>query len=100
VLLREMKIAGILGFGYGVLLTVASQFIGGLPASAPLVIGVSIFLIMILAAAVGSFLPMICARISVDPTIATGPFLTSLMDILGMVVYFELVKHFLPGPTS
>jgi len=51
---------------------------------------------MILAAAIGSFLPMICARISVDPTIATGPFLTSLMDIVGMVVYFELIRLLMP----
>ncbi|HZE88221.1 MAG TPA: magnesium transporter [Verrucomicrobiae bacterium] len=98
VLLREVQIAGILGAVYGVVLSVASYFfLGDIPFRAAPVIGASIFLIMILAAAVGSFLPMVCARISVDPTIATGPFLTSLMDILGMVVYFEMVKHFLPA---
>src|SRR6266850_2035028 len=96
VLFREMRIAGILGIGYGVLLSGASYFLPELPPTAAAVIGASIFLIMILAAAIGSFLPMICARISVDPTIATGPFLTSLMDIVGMVVYFELIRLLMP----
>jgi magnesium transporter len=95
VLLREMRIAGILGIGYGLLLSAVSLFMGDVPQQFAIVIGASIFIIMVLAAAVGSFLPMICARISVDPTIATGPFLTSLMDILGMVVYFELTKLYL-----
>jgi len=97
VLVREMGIAGILGIGYGALLSGAAYFLHDVPQLTGLIIGLSIFLIMVLAAAVGAFLPMICARVSVDPTIATGPFLTSLMDILGMVVYFELVKHFLAG---
>jgi magnesium transporter len=97
VILRETRIAAILGVGYGVLLSVVSVFLpwGHLPPRAPFVIGGSICAIMILAAAVGSFLPMLCARISVDPAIATGPFLTSLMDILGMVVYFQFVDYFL-----
>jgi len=95
VLLREIRIAGILGLGYGAVLWLASFYFEELPPLAGPVIGTSIFLIMILAAAMGSFLPMVCARISVDPAVATGPFLTSLMDILGMVVYFALIDLFL-----
>jgi magnesium transporter len=97
VIWRETRIAGILGLLYGGVLWIASFFLPELPPMAGLVIGTSICAIMILAAAVGSFLPMLCARISVDPTVATGPFLTSLMDILGMVVYFQLVTLFLPN---
>jgi magnesium transporter len=94
---RETRIAGILGLGYGALLWVASFFWSDLPPLAGPAIGSSICAIMILAAAAGSFLPMLFARLSVDPAIATGPFLTSLMDILAMIVYFRLVDLFLPN---
>ncbi len=90
VLLREVRIAGALGVSYGALLWLASLWIPALPPMTGLVVGSTICAIMILAAAVGSFLPMLLARMSLDPAIATGPFLTSVVDILGIVVYFQL----------
>jgi magnesium transporter len=95
VLWREIRIAGILGIGYGVLLWVASFVVPSLPALSGVVIGSSICAIMILAAAVGAFMPMLFARAGLDAAIATGPFLTSLIDLVGMLVYFELVQTFL-----
>jgi magnesium transporter len=38
---------------------------------------------------------MLLARISLDPAIATGPFLTSVVDVLGIVVYFQLALYLL-----
>jgi magnesium transporter len=95
VLLREIRIAGILGLGYGALLWAASLAVPGLPAITGFVIGASICTIMILAAGLGSFLPMLLARISLDPAIATGPLLTALVDIVGILVYFQMVMTFL-----
>ncbi len=95
VLLREIRIAGILGLSYGALLWAASLWIPSLPHLTGLLVGSTICAIMILAAAVGSFLPMLLARISLDPAIATGPFLTSAIDILGIVVYFQLALSLL-----
>jgi magnesium transporter len=95
VILREIRIAGILGVVYGLLLWLASLLIPGIPPVVGLIIGASICVIMLMAAAVGSFLPMLFARVSLDPAIATGPFLTSLVDILGIMIYFLLVTLFL-----
>ncbi len=95
VLWREMRIAGILGIGYGVLLWVASVVVPTLPALSGVVIGSSICAIMILAATVGAIMPMLFARAGLDAAIATGPFLTSLIDLMGMLVYFQLVQTFL-----
>lgn len=95
VLFREIRIAGILGAAYGLALWGASFVLPNLPPLSGLVIGSSIFAIMITAAAVGSILPMLCARASLDPAIATGPFLSSLIDLLGILVYFQLVDTLL-----
>ena len=45
---------------------------------------------MIIAAAVGTSVPLILHRLNIDPAIATGPFVTTAVDILGLLFYFWL----------
>jgi magnesium transporter len=45
---------------------------------------------MIIAAAVGTCVPLIMHRLDIDPAIATGPFVTTAVDILGLLFYFWL----------
>ena len=45
---------------------------------------------MIIAAAVGTSVPLVLHRFNVDPAIATGPFVTTSVDILGLLFYFWL----------
>ena len=95
VFLREIRIAGILGLGYGLLLWAGTLLVPDLSVYAGLILGSGICAIMMLAAGIGSLLPMLLARLSLDPAIATGPLLTSLVDVCGIVVYFQLVVTFL-----
>jgi magnesium transporter len=50
---------------------------------------------MTLATLVGSLVPMLFARMSVDPAVATGPFVTTAIDIIAVALYFLIVTHFL-----
>ena len=43
---------------------------------------------MIIAATVGTIVPMFFQRIRIDPAIATGPFVTTAIDVLGILSYF------------
>ena len=45
---------------------------------------------MSVAALVGSSMPMMFARIRIDPAVATGPFVTSSIDILSVMIYFQV----------
>jgi len=45
---------------------------------------------VLLAACLGTTMPMLLKRMDVDPALATGPFLTTLNDILGIVVYLSI----------
>ena len=47
---------------------------------------------MIIAATVGTLIPMFFKRIRVDPAIATGPFVTTAIDVVGIFAYFFLAK--------
>lgn len=47
---------------------------------------------MAVAATVGTTIPLLFKRINVDPTIATGPFVTIAIDVLGILSYFGLAQ--------
>ena len=47
---------------------------------------------MIGAALLAVLLPMIFQRMKVDPAVATGPFVTTAIDILGVLNYFVIAS--------
>ena len=89
VLFKEIRVGLILGILYGILLGVfaAIRFID-MPPTLGIVVGSSICLSMLIAATIGSVVPIILDRFDVDPAIATGPFVTTAIDILGVALYF------------
>ena len=82
----------ILGGLYGILLGVVSYFGYAEPRLLGLVVGLSIFFSMVMAATVGSLVPLILKRFDVDAAIATGPVVTTLIDVLGVLVYLSVAK--------
>ena len=60
-----------------------------------LAIAVSLFLVVINAAMMGTFLPFILRKLKIDPAVATSPFITTSNDILGLLIYFGIISLFL-----
>ncbi|MFW6297333.1 MAG: magnesium transporter [Desulfosalsimonas sp.] len=86
---KEMAVGILLGLIYGLLLAVLAQVqysvIGfSIAVSAGMLVSMSV------AALIGSLLPMLFARTGVDPAVATGPFVTSAIDIVAVFFYFQL----------
>ena len=96
VLLKEMRVGLILGLLYGLLLGIFAifQFIDTSPLLG-LVVGLSISISMILAATIGSLVPLVLNRFEIDPAIATGPFVTTAIDIIGVAFYFLIARSLL-----
>ena len=53
-------------------------------------VGLAVLISMSVAALVGSFVPMAFARINIDPAVATGPFVTTAIDIISVFFYFKI----------
>ncbi len=64
---------------------------GTTPALASAV-AISIFAIVFWANCVGSILPLIAARLHIDPTVVSGPFMSTLVDATGLFIYFTIAK--------
>ena len=98
ILFKEMRVGLILGILYGMLLGLFAifQFIDTSPMLG-VVVGLSICVSMILAATIGSLVPLVLNRFEIDPAIATGPFVTTAIDIMGVAFYFLIARSLLLG---
>ena len=89
ILFKEIRVGLILGILYGILLGLFAifRFLDISPILG-LVVGLSICASMLIAATIGSLVPLILDRFDIDPAVATGPFVTTAIDILGVALYF------------
>lgn len=101
---KELQVGFLLGGLYGLLLGGAGYLmsltgymeIGVMTAiEMGITVGLGIVLSMATAAFVGALVPVLLHRINLDPAVATGPFVTTSVDILGVVVYFIVAGFFI-----
>lgn len=59
-----------------------------------IVVSMALFSVVILASIAGTITPLILGRVGINPALASGPFITTAIDILGLAVYF-VVAHYL-----
>ncbi|MEW6182895.1 MAG: magnesium transporter [Bacillota bacterium] len=86
VILQEIRVAVIIALVSGLVLTgIAFVWQGQLIIG--FIVGVSLALSMTAAAVVGSFVPLVINRLGVDPALASGPFIATLMDVCSMLIY-------------
>jgi magnesium transporter len=91
---REFLTGLILGVVYGLLIGLVAQFRYSREAVA-LAVGLAVLSSMAVAALVGSLVPMVFARLDIDPAVATGPFVTTAIDIISVFFYFKLATSML-----
>ena len=84
---REIKVGTLLGLSFGIIL-------GGYAAIRfeplmGLAISLSTLSTVVCAALLGMMVPLTLSRLEVDPAVATGPFVTTSIDLLAILIYFS-----------
>ena len=98
VVLKELSTGVILGLVYGVFIAIVAQVVFNETQSSgafAISIGLAVLSSMSIAALVGSLVPMVLARINIDPAVATGPFVTTSIDIASVFFYFTIATTLL-----
>ena len=62
------------------------------PIEMSLTISVSMIFVIIVAALIGTAVPIILDKLDIDPAIATGPFITTGNDVIGILLFFYTAK--------
>jgi len=87
-LLRESRVGLMLGIAFGGALTAWGVFRYWPDWTVGASVGLSVLLALMVASVLGTIIPLTLDRMKVDPAVATGPFVTTLIDLLAVVVYF------------
>ena len=90
-LLKEVGLSLINGIALGGLVMIFGAIMG-YSVQFSLTIAVSMLSVIIIAALIGTFVPIILDKRGIDPAIATGPFITTSNDIFGIFLFFYLSK--------
>jgi len=94
VVFKELAIGFILGAVYGFAIGAVAQLRYS-TAMVAVSVGLAVISSMGIAALVGSIVPMGFARINIDPAVATGPFVTTAIDIVSVYFYFQIATTLL-----
>lgn len=90
-LIKEVGLSLINGIALAVLVILFGT-ITGLEQNFSFTIAISMLSVIIIAALVGTFVPIILNKRGIDPAIATGPFITTSNDIFGIFLFFYISK--------
>jgi magnesium transporter len=60
-----------------------------------MLVGISIFLTLIVATLAGALVPLLMHRLKVDPAVASGPFITTVNDIISLLIYLGMATLFM-----
>lgn len=93
VLMREIRVGSSLGLLLGAVGFTVTGLLYGLPIGS--VIGLTLFSICTLAAAMGGAMPLIGKAIRADPAVFSNPFITTFVDATGLIVYFVIAQAIL-----
>ena len=91
---RELGTGIWMGLACMIIITIIISLLYQHPALG-LIVGVSIFCTLSASAVIGAVVPLLIHKLKFDPAIASGPFITTLNDIIGLLIYFTIATSFL-----
>lgn len=89
-LLREFGIGMLLGVSMGLASWLLGFFKGDVRIA--LIVSLTMITIVIASSVLGVILPVILQRLRIDPAVASNPLIASVMDILGLLIYFSIAQ--------
>lgn len=92
VVARELRTGLLLGVCFGSLLGLVARVQFTAIPMLGVTVGLAIFAAMVMAATIATIMPMLFTKFNVDPAIATGPSLTTTVDVLSILTYFTIAS--------
>ncbi|MCZ7547236.1 MAG: magnesium transporter [Anaerolineae bacterium] len=88
---HELRVGFVLGLGMAVAAYVRAVTWGSSPELS-LTVAVAIFIIVVWANGLGSILPLLATLLRIDPTVVSGPVMSTLVDATGLFIYFTIAR--------
>ncbi|WP_228410782.1 magnesium transporter [Chryseobacterium taklimakanense] len=94
-LAKEISVSAASGMILSLIIFAFNLLINHQDFTISMTISISLLAVILVAAVIGTIVPIILDKNKIDPAIATGPFITTSNDILGVLIYFSIAKMML-----
>ena len=95
ILYKEFLISLIVGTILGAINFARLYWIERVPLTIALTVTLSMIVVVMIAKVCGGLLPVVAKRLKMDPAIMAGPFITTIVDALALIVYFQFARIFI-----
>jgi len=90
-LIRVLAVALINGILLSVLVFVFIMVVNDMDSKLATVVTIALFSVVLLASFFGTFIPLILDKVGINPALASGPFITTANDLMGLGIYFTVI---------
>lgn len=94
-LFKEAILGLVNGVAIALVAIVVTHFVFKTPYLISITIAIALIAVIIMAALIGTFIPIFLDKRGIDPAVATGPFITTSNDVFGILLYFLIAKSIL-----
>ena len=95
VILKEIKVAFVISITLALANFLKLILIDGVTTNIALVVCLTLVLTVCVAKIVGCSLPIIAKKIGFDPAVMASPFITTIVDAISLLIYFEIASQIL-----
>jgi magnesium transporter len=96
VMLKEILVGLLIGVTTGLVILIRAYYTPpGIEIMQAIAIAISLCAVVIFATVLGALVPMLINRIGFDPTVAAGPLMSTVIDVCGLTIFFEVSKWIL-----
>lgn len=95
VLWKEIRVAILVGLTLAVANFIKLLFIDKVTTSVALVVCLTLIITVMIAKIIGCSLPILAKKIGFDPAVMASPFITTIVDAISLIVYFQIATHLL-----
>ena len=89
---KEFLLGLVNGIAIATVVLLVSHFLFDTSYLVSVTIGIALITVIVNAAIIGTFIPIFFDKKGIDPAVATGPFITTSNDVLGILIYFLIAK--------
>jgi magnesium transporter len=96
IIARELLVGILLGIGTGVVIILRSFLLPpGINIEQSLAIGCALVFVVLFATIIGTVAPLLIAKLGFDPTVMSAPLMATVIDVVGITIYFEIARYLL-----
>jgi magnesium transporter len=95
VMIRELMMGIVLGLFLGTVGVACASLLGTAPA-VTFSVGIALLGVVVAGSLIGGILPILLDKMGLDPAIMSSPLVASIVDVIGVVIYFKVAQMLIP----